>query len=91
MEIRFHRKIKKDLRKVDRKTALEILGKHLPLIEDNPEIGDFLKAELSGYRSYHFKINKVEYRIIYRVEKESIFIIAIGTRQDIYPKTTRRV
>ena len=52
-----------------------------------PDSGKALKEELAGLRSYRVS----RFRIIYRVTKEEIEIVAIGPRARIYEETYRRL
>jgi len=55
----------------------------LKLILSNPEEGKALKNNLVGTRS--FRVSR--FRIIYRVQKNVIEIIAVGPRERIYEET----
>ncbi|MCP5464590.1 MAG: type II toxin-antitoxin system RelE/ParE family toxin [Deltaproteobacteria bacterium] len=52
---------------------------------ENPELGKSLKEELDGLRS--FRVSR--YRIIYRIQKKYLEIVAIGPRAKIYQDTLR--
>jgi mRNA interferase RelE/StbE len=53
------------------------------LILSNPNEGKALKDELAGLRS--FRVSR--FRIIYRVQKNVVEIVAIGPRERIYEET----
>ena len=54
----------------------------------NPEIyGKPLRRTLKGY----WKLRVGEYRIIFKVVEEKIFIFGIIHRKDVYPQVTKRV
>ncbi len=55
----------------------------LGLILSNPNEGKALKNDLAGLRS--FRVSR--FRIIYRIQKNVIEIIAVGPRERIYEKT----
>ena len=59
-------------------------------ISRNPAEGESLKARLEGLRSYHTKVNNVEYRIVYdpisKVDSCEIEILRVETRNDLYKK-----
>lgn len=57
----------------------------LRLILDAPHAGKELKDELVGLRS--FRVTR--FRIIYRVRKNIVEIVAIGPRERIYQETFR--
>ncbi|MBS3071052.1 type II toxin-antitoxin system RelE/ParE family toxin [Candidatus Pacearchaeota archaeon] len=71
----------KFFRKLDKKEQ-ERIGKKILELENNPELGKPLTANLSGLRS--LRIGK--YRIIYKIDKKivTIFILDMGHRKDIY-------
>ncbi len=55
----------------------------LKLILSNPNEGKALKIDLGGLRS--FRVSR--FRIIYRIQKNVIEIIAVGPRERIYEET----
>jgi mRNA interferase RelE/StbE len=55
------------------------------IILEEPNTGKLLRCELSGLRS--FRVSR--FRIIYRVVKEEVEIVAIGPRIRIYEETYR--
>jgi mRNA interferase RelE/StbE len=55
----------------------------LKLILDAPHAGKELKDELEGLRSYRV----ARFRIIYRVRKNIVEIVAVGPRERIYQET----
>lgn len=57
----------------------------LQIILSDPETGKALKDELAGLRI--FRVSR--FRIIYRITKKEIEIIAIGPRENIYGETFR--
>lgn len=83
--------------KVTDETAALIRGTHpilrkkiresLKTILSDPESGKLLKDELQGLKS--FQVSR--FRIIYRVSKRHIAIIAIGPRRTIYEETFRLI
>ncbi len=57
----------------------------LRLILEAPHAGKELKDELEGLRS--FRVTR--FRIIYRVRKDIVEIVAVGPRERIYQETFR--
>jgi mRNA interferase RelE/StbE len=55
----------------------------LDMILTDPDKGKSLKGELTGLRSFRVS----NFRIIYRISKKYIEIVAIGPRQKIYEET----
>ena len=69
--------IKKRLRQaIETRLAIDPVGFGLPL-----------RKSLSGYR----KLRVGDYRIIYRIEGQTILILKIGHRRDVYPKMASRL
>lgn len=62
-------------------------GASLKTILADPSAGKALKEELAGLRS--FRVGSV--RIIYRVLRNIVEIVAIGPRERIYEETYRRL
>lgn len=56
-------------------------------IVENPETGKVLRDDLEGFRS--FRVGRL--RIIYRVGRDLIEIVAVGPRRVIYQETLRRL
>ena len=57
----------------------------LKTILSDPSSGKALKDELAGLRSFRV----VSFRIIYRVKRKIVEIVAIGPRERIYEETYR--
>jgi mRNA-degrading endonuclease RelE of RelBE toxin-antitoxin system len=89
----FHPKVKSDLRKLDKKVAVEIRDVHLNRILDNPAIGSYLRGRLSHIRSYHFRHHSTEYRIAYEVIQEGkiLFYYMVASRENFYKKLEQRI
>ncbi len=91
-EKRFHPKIKSDLKKIDRQLIQEIKEIHINNIAKDPYSYPTLKGKLSKFYSYHFRKNRVEYRIIYEiVDKSVIVFMMIAKRENIYENVLKRV
>ncbi len=91
-EKRFHPKIKNDLKKIDRQLIQEIKDVHIDNIIKNPYSYPTLKGKLSKFRSYHFRKNRVEYRIIYEIMDNSMIVfMMIAKRENIYDNVLKRV
>jgi len=89
----YHPRVKADLKKLDKSAVKEIHSTHLDMLLDNPFIGECLYGDLDGVLSYHFRKNKVDYRIAYTVddEKKIVNIIMIGKRENFYEMLKRRL
>lgn len=79
IEIYITEKHKKFLRSLDKSLEDQIFKKIDQLLE-NPNIGKPLMNEFSGCRSLHIS----NYRIIYEIKENNIYILAIGHRKNIY-------
>lgn len=55
----------------------------LRMLKDNPFLGKKLTGDLTG----EFSCRTGDYRIIYTIEKDEIFVEAVGHRKDIYRKS----
>jgi len=62
-----------------------------PLIEKEPFQGNELTGPLRGLRSHHIQIKGIHYRIIYEIRKETIGIIMVSTRENVYKKIRKRI
>jgi len=77
----FSHQAKKQLLDLDRGLQKEVYRIQKEKLENNPiEFGKPLRHDWIGYR--RIRIGKI--RIIYKIEKEIVEILAIGHRQDIY-------
>ncbi|WP_294877822.1 type II toxin-antitoxin system mRNA interferase toxin, RelE/StbE family [Sulfurimonas sp. RIFOXYB12_FULL_35_9] len=88
----FHPKIKSDLKQIDKGVVEKIKILHLNNILQDPCRYEPLKGSLSNLYSYHFRENKVEYRIAYEVKEETvIFYYMIGKRENLYKNIETRI
>ena len=89
----YHPKVKKDLKKLDKRLRYEIETGHIPAILEQPEQGDELVGDLSGMRADHFNYQKQTYRIAYVVDERVsiIFVMMIGKRENFYTILKRRL
>jgi len=89
----YHPKIKSDLKKLDKAVAREIYDVHIEKILVTPYIHEKLHGDLEGVVSYHFRKNRVEYRIAYSVEESQkiIHFLMIGKRENFYEILKRRL
>ena len=89
----YHPRIKSDLKKIDIGAAREIHDIHVEIILENPYVPEELYGDLKGVRSYHFKKNKVDYRIAYSINdnEKVIYFLMIGKRENFYEILRRRL
>lgn len=84
-EISFRRSALKDIKKLDKPIRQKILAK-IQECAENPYRFEQLTGDLRGYYSVHCFIQRIQYRIIYQIFKETITIsiVMVGTRENIY-------
>jgi addiction module RelE/StbE family toxin len=90
----FHPKVDKDLSKLDKPLRKLIRDKHIPrILEDPHEAGKTLAGKLSGLKSYHFTVNRVDYRIVYDILEAKIVVLFLmaGSRENFYKRLLRRL
>jgi mRNA interferase RelE/StbE len=78
--ITYKSSVKKDLKKIDKKELLKILNAIEDELKKDPFIGKELKGQFEGLFSY--RIGK--YRIIYTIVGNTIIILRISHRKDVY-------
>ena len=80
-------------------------GKNKPMSEHLKAVNRQLEEDYSGLAAeqlsgslnflscHHFKINRVDYRLVFSVNKadQSIFVWLIGTRQNFYKELLRKL
>ncbi|MBS3740427.1 type II toxin-antitoxin system RelE/ParE family toxin [Candidatus Bipolaricaulota bacterium] len=59
------------------------VGKAVKRLEKAPELGKPLKNKENLY-SYRFGTPGGEYRAIYRIKEESVLVVLVGPRKEIY-------
>lgn len=90
LDVEFHPKVDKDIKKFDKPLRKEIRDIHIPTIRQNPFSIGLLHGEWKNIRSYHFKYQGTNYRIVFTV-KEKVYIIMINTRENIYKNLKQRL
>lgn len=67
---------------IDFRAQKLIKNKHFTEIEKNPEnkLNEFEWEKIKLY-SYHFSIGKKNYRIIYKIYKNKIYVLDVGIRK----------
>lgn len=79
-QIRWDKRAYNELREIDKANAIRILKK-ITLLSKNPQnYGQPLKGKFKN--KYRMRIG--DYRVIYWIEKDTVWIIAVGHRREIY-------
>ena len=78
--ITYKSSVKKDLKKIEKKELLRILNGIEYELKKGPLIGKELKGQFEGLLSY--RIGK--YRVIYTIVGNTILILRISHRKDVY-------
>jgi len=79
VKIEFSNSAKKFFQKAKRSDQLKI-AKKIEILKEDPLVGKKLKGEFEGKRSF----KAWPFRIIYQVEKDITYILAIEHRQQVY-------
>jgi len=92
-EAEYHPKIRKDLKKIDPPIREKKRTEHIPNILADPGSGENLAGDLKGTATYHFRMAKQEYRIVYITDEkaEKVRIQMIAKRGDFYRLLKRRI
>ncbi len=85
--------VRKDLRKLSKSAAAEMVDFCLPRLSENPHLGAPLSGNLKDYWKYVFKFQGVSYRIVYQISerRKVILIIAVGPREKFYERLFQRL
>ena len=70
----------KDLKGIDKKTALRIINKLEAVLSKNPNKGAPLKGNYKGL----FKFRVGDYRVIYAKTENGVLVTRIRDRKDVY-------
>ncbi len=89
----YHPRFKKDLKNIDISAVKYIKDSVLDLILSSPHKAEPLRGVLSGIYSFHFRINKVDYRICYIADDENgiVYFLMVGTRENFYKVLQQRI
>lgn len=89
----YHPKVKSDIKKLDRDVVKELFSVHIEKILRDPYTEERLHGDLEGVFSYHFRKNKVDYRVAYAIEDAEmiVYILMIGKRESFYEILKRRL
>lgn len=62
----------------------EALKETVVFIVRNPGGGKKLKGEFKDFRRYRYSVQEQERRLIYKIEKDIIYLLSFGPREGIY-------
>jgi mRNA interferase RelE/StbE len=79
-KIEYRASVDRDLRRLDRSTAVRIVDK----IERELVSEDLRPVPLTGSYRGMYKLRVGDYRVIYELSDDRVIIAAIGHRSDIY-------
>jgi mRNA interferase RelE/StbE len=86
-EIFYEKAVKKDIKKISRPEAERIRAAIEQKLTEKPQIfSEHLKGELGNY----WKLRVGDYRVVYKIENETIVILAIMRRSEIYKRILNR-
>ena len=87
-EVFYHPDIPNDLKRLPQNIKVTIRRAIEERLLANPEVAsEPLKRNLKGYR----KLRVGDYRVIHKIQGNSIFILKIGNRRDVYAKILSRI
>jgi mRNA interferase RelE/StbE len=87
-QVFYHPEIAKDLERIPQNIREMIRRAITERLLNNPEaVSQPLKRNLKGYR----KLRVGDYRVIHKIHGNSIIILKIGNRKDIYNKFFNRI
>lgn len=61
-----------------------IIEDEVDKITTNPEIGDFKKGDLKGYRVHKFRFRDANFLIAYHLHEDELVFYAIGPHENFY-------
>jgi len=87
-EIKYHPEVKTiDLPKIDSRNKAMLKKAIEERLLTRPELyGKPLRRTLKGY----WKLRVGEYRIVFKISKNKLFVLGIIHRKDVYPQVSRR-
>jgi mRNA-degrading endonuclease RelE of RelBE toxin-antitoxin system len=80
MHILFSDEFRNEFKKIKNKEIRLRIIKQLKKLEETPESGKPLKYDLKGHRS----IRITPFRIIYRIDKDTLIVNCFDHRKDVY-------
>jgi mRNA interferase RelE/StbE len=78
--IHYKESVAKDLKRIDKVTARQLLSKLEHTLSSRPDAGEPLKGEFQGL----FKYRVGDYRIIYAKSASVVLVLRIAHRKEVY-------
>jgi len=80
VKIEYKASVERDLRKLDRQTALRLVRRIESLLTQSPPPGTALSGSFAGL----CRLRVGDYRVIYTAKSGGFLILKVGHRRDIY-------
>lgn len=80
MKIAYKGSVDSDLKRLDKQSALRIIGQLEQKLTASPRAGTVLKGEFAGL----YRLRVGDYRVIYALSKDGILVLRIGHRKNVY-------
>jgi len=80
-------KFQKLRKKIESAAEKEALKQAIIAVVAKPLSGKKLKGELKDLRRHRYFVGGQERRLIYKVQKETIFLLSFGPREGIYKQS----
>ncbi len=79
-KLQFKASVERDLKKLDKQTVKKILAEIENELVSDLNNGKKLRGEFEGLLSYRMG----DYRVIYTIVRDSVLVLRIGHRRDVY-------
>ena len=86
-KVEFHPKVEKDFDCVPVGDVKRILAAIRDKLTDTPKTGTALRGELRGF----YKLRVGEYRVVYAVKGDVVFVLVVAQRGKVYKLAKRRM
>jgi len=81
-EIRFTQRFLKNIKTLDKEVQVRIL-REISILKTDPFVGKPLRGEWKGV--YSLRIG--DYRVLYQIKKNEVFLLVVGHRKRVYRQT----